>query len=157
MSTRDTENTASKFFPSLASSSVSSSGPTYPLQSSPLQGLLHLSRDINFPTIYILPFGTLLASSSRGPFSHFCTRFPLTSQARPDSFRSHKLCHEHPAGSDWRFPAEGFYGLLFPTQRCSLLWTLLCLEYTSVAKSRTVNTVTAPRRERERPGVARQQ
>lgn len=40
-------------------------------------------------------------------------------------------------------------------ERCSLLWTLRCLVYITVAKSRPVNTVTTSHSASERAGVAR--
>lgn len=74
-------------------------------------------------------------------FSTFCTRFPrlLKPETAANTFLALTTCNYQLTGSDWCFPAEALYELLFPTEVQFTLEPAV-----TVAVFQPVNTATVP-------------
>lgn len=102
---------------------------------SPLQGLLHLSCDTNFPPIYNLSFATVQAGKAGSLFLFFFLSFYILAlislifsgqSQRKASFSPSQLVIISSQEATGVFQQKHFMTCYFQ-QRCSLLWTLLCL------------------------------
>lgn len=110
-----------------------------------------MSCDTNFPTIYNLPFATVQVGKA-GTLALISLNFSGQKQQKA-VFSLSQLVINSQQEATGVFQQKLFMSCYFQ-QRCSLLWTLLCLAYTTVAKSRPVNTVTTPHSASERAAVA---